>query len=80
MESTEKKMPMNKANQNYQKKESTPFMKIKDASRVTGLSMYYLRNGCKVCTVTCIKSGMLYLVNVHRLLEKLDTADIEVVQ
>lgn len=33
---------MNKANQNYQKKESTPFMKIKDASRVTGLSMVLL--------------------------------------
>ena len=55
-------------------------MKIKDASRVTGLSMYYLRNGCKDGIVPCIKSSTVYLINVPRLLEKLDTAEIEVVQ
>lgn len=52
--------------------EHTPFMKIKDAARVTGLSMYYLRNGCKDGTVPHVKSGTVYLVNVPRLLEKLD--------
>ncbi len=50
----------------------TPFMKIKDASKVTGLSMYYLRNGCKDGSVPHVKSGTVYLVNVPRLLEKLD--------
>ncbi len=71
---------MNKASQTYQEKGATPFMKIKDAARVTGLSIYYLRNGCKDGTAPCIKSGIVYLINVPRLLEKLDTAESEVVQ
>lgn len=70
---------MKKAIQNYQGKENTPFMKIKEASQVTGLSMYYLRNGCKDSTVPCIKSGTVYFINVPRLLEKLDAAESEVV-
>lgn len=71
---------MKKANQNYQGRENTPFMKIKEASQVTGLSMYYLRNGCKDGTVPCIKSGTVYFINVPKLLEKLDAAESEVVQ
>lgn len=51
---------------------NTPFMKIKDAAQATGLSMYYLRNGCKDGSVPCIKSGTVYFVNVPRLLERLD--------
>ena len=47
-------------------------MKIKDAAQATGLSMYYLRNGCKDGSVPCIKSGTVYFVNVPRLLERLD--------
>lgn len=70
---------MKKAIQNYQGRENTPFMKIKEASQVTGLSMYYLRNGCKDGTVPCIKSGTVYFINVPRLLEKLDAAESEVV-
>ena len=70
---------MKKAIQNYQGRENTPFMKIKEASQVTGLSMYYLRNGCKDGTVPCIKSGTVYFINVPRLLEKLNAAEIEVV-
>ena len=54
-------------------------MKIKEASQVTGLSMYYLRNGCKDGTVPYIKSGTVYFINVPRLLEKLDAAESEVV-
>jgi len=53
---------------------NTPFMKIKDAAQATGLSMYYLRDGCKDGTVPCIKSGTVYFVNVPRLLEKLDAS------
>ncbi len=53
----------------------TPFMKIKDASKVTGLSMYYLRNGCKDGSVPHVKSGTVYLVNIPRLLEKLDALE-----
>lgn len=70
---------MKKAIQNYQGRENTPFMKIKEASQVTGLSMYYLRNGCKDGTVPCIKSGTVYFINVPRLLEKLDATENEVV-
>lgn len=70
---------MKKAIQNYQGRENTPFMKIKEASQVTGLSMYYLRNGCKDGTVPCIKSGTVYFINVPRFLEKLDATESEVV-
>lgn len=70
---------MKKASQNYQGRENTPFMKIKEASQVTGLSMYYLRNGCKDGTVPCIKSGTVYFINVPRLLDKLNATDSEVV-
>lgn len=55
--------------------EHTPFMKIKDAARVSGLSMYYLRNGCKDGSVPHVKSGTVYLVNMPRLLEKLDALE-----
>lgn len=70
---------MNKASQTYQEKGAKPFMKIKDASRATGLSMYYLRNGCKDGIVPCIKSGTVYFINVPRLLEKLNATESEVV-
>lgn len=48
-----------------------PFQRIPDACRITGLSMYYLRNGCKDGTVPHVKSGTTYMVNVPELLEKL---------
>lgn len=51
---------------------NTPFMKIKDACQATGLSMYYLRNGCKDGTVPCVKSGKTYFINVPALLHKLN--------
>lgn len=49
-----------------------PFMKIKDAVKATGLSAYFLRNGCKDGTIPHIMSGPAYLINVPALLEKLD--------
>lgn len=49
-----------------------PFMKIKDASTVTGLSQYALRIGCRNGSVPCIRNGAVYLVNVPALLQKLD--------
>ena len=52
-------------------KQVTPFMKIGAASRATGLSQYYLRQGCKDGTIPHIKSGTVYLVNVPALLRKL---------
>lgn len=50
----------------------TPFMKIKDACAVTGLSQYFLRSGCKDGSVPCIRSGTVYLINVPMLIEKLN--------
>ena len=52
--------------------QATPFMKIGAASRVTGLSQYFLRQGCKDGTIPHIKSGTVYLVNVAKLLRQLD--------
>ena len=55
-------------------KQATPFMKIGAASRATGLSQYYLRQGCKDGSIPHIKSGTVYLVNVNKLLRPLDAA------
>ncbi len=55
-------------------RKDTPFMKIPDACRVTGLSQYYLRNGCKDGTIPHIKSGRVYFINVPKLLEQLGVA------
>lgn len=53
-------------------KTSTPFMKIGAASMATGLSQYFLRQGCKNGTVPHIKSGSTYLINIPKLLRQLD--------
>ena len=50
-----------------------PFLSIEKACEVTGLSQYYLRNGCRSGEVPCLKSGRVYMVNVPALLEKLNT-------
>jgi hypothetical protein len=49
----------------------TPFQTINEAVKTTGLSAYYLRNGCKDGTVPHVMSGNKYLVNVPLLLKKL---------
>jgi len=51
---------------------STPFQSITDACRTTGLSMYFLREGCRSGEVPHVRSGKKYLVNVPALLRKLD--------
>ena len=53
-------------------KQATPFMKIGAASRATGLSQYYLRQGCKDGSIPHIKSGTVYMVNVAKLLRQLN--------
>ena len=50
----------------------TPFQKIPDACRTTGLSQYFLRKGCKAGTIPHVKSGTVYFINVPKLLEQLD--------
>ena len=51
-----------------------PFMKIKDACAVTGISQYRLRAFCKSGFAPHIRSGTVYLIDVPRLLEKLREA------
>lgn len=49
----------------------TPFKKIPEACRVTGLSQYFLRRGVRNGTIPHVKSGSTYYVDVPALLEKL---------
>ncbi len=49
----------------------TPFQKIKDACKTTGLSQYFLRQGCTNGTIPHIKSGYVYYINVPELLRKM---------
>ena len=52
---------------------TVPFQKIAEACRTTGLSQYYLRQGCKDGTVPHIRSGSTYYINVPELLGQLNT-------
>ena len=52
------------------KQTATPFMKIGAASRVTGLSQYFLRQLCRDGKY-CVKSGGTYYVNVPQLMQGL---------
>ncbi|MGI5963803.1 MAG: hypothetical protein ACOX7N_08865 [Lawsonibacter sp.] len=53
------------------KENTTPFQKIPEACKTTGLSQYFLRKGCRDGSIPCVKSGTVYLVNVPALLRKL---------
>lgn len=53
---------------------NTPFLKIEEAATATGLSRYFLRQGCRDGSVPHVRSGKTYFVNVPALLKKL-TAD-----
>lgn len=52
----------------------TPFQKIPDACRTTGLSQYFLRKGCCDGSIPCVRSGPTYYVNVPELLKQLGAA------
>lgn len=51
--------------------EKQPFQKIADTATITGLSQYYLRQGCRNGSVPHVKSGSVYFVNIPALLRKL---------
>lgn len=55
-------------------KKATPYQKIGEACVSTGLSQYYLRNGCKDGSIPHVKSGGVYYINVPALLKKLEAA------
>lgn len=48
-----------------------PFQIIAEACKTTGLSQYFLRQGCKNGTIPHIKSGGVYYINVQALVEQL---------
>lgn len=50
---------------------NAPFKTINEACKATGLSKYYLRNGCKAGTIPHIKMGKIYYVDVPKLMENL---------
>lgn len=50
---------------------AVPFLPIVEAAKVTGLSQFYLRTGCKNGTVPHIKAGKKYFIDVERLLQTL---------
>ena len=47
--------------------DSKRFLSIRDAATVTGLSQFFLRNGCRDGSVPCIRSGRKYLIDVQAL-------------
>lgn len=49
----------------------TPFQKIPEACKTTGLSQYFLRKGCKDGSIPHIRSGPTYYIDVPALLRKL---------
>lgn len=51
---------------------TVPFQKITEACKTTGLSQYFLRQGCKDGTVPHIRSGSTYYINVPELLGQLN--------
>ena len=55
----------------------TPFQRIPDACASTGLSQFFLRNGCKDGSIPHIKSGTTYYINVPALLRQLGAAEQE---
>lgn len=52
-----------------------PFQRIPDACRITGLSQYYLRNGCRDGSIPHVRSGSTYFVNVPALLRQFGAED-----
>lgn len=55
----------------------TPFQRIAQACKTTGLSQYYLRQGCKAGTIPHVKSGDTYYVNIPALLRQLGVTEEE---
>lgn len=49
----------------------TPFVGLEEAASITGLSQYFLRQGCRSGTVPHIRCGTSYKVNLPKLLDQL---------
>ena len=51
---------------------NTPFLRIRETAIKTGLSEYFLRKGCRDGSISCVKSGSVYFINIPKLLRSLD--------
>ena len=54
-----------------------PFQGIQQAAAITGLSVSFLRRGCKVGSIPHVMCGREYRVNIPALLTKLNTEGTE---
>lgn len=52
------------------------YVKLKEAVKITGLSEYYLRRGCRSGEIPSIRCGNVFYVNLPETLEKLRTLAI----
>lgn len=55
-----------------QSRSDVPFQKIDEAVKTTGLSAYYLRQGCRSGSIPCVRSGRTFYVNIPALLHQLN--------
>ena len=51
-----------------------PILSIKTAAEITGLSQYYIRNGCRAGTIPHIMSGNRYKVDLQRFAETISSS------
>ena len=51
---------------------AVPFQTIRNTARLTGLSAYHLRRGCKDGTIPHIRVGVEYRINLPRLMDRLN--------
>lgn len=49
-----------------------PFQTISGAARITGLSQYYIRAGCKAGTIPHVMCGSEYRINIPLFMEQLN--------
>lgn len=53
------------------------FQSISEAAKLTGLSSFFIRRGCRDGTIPHIKSGTKFLVNVPLLIEQMDKQSLQ---
>ena len=46
-------------------KPARPFESLENAAKILGVSVYFLRQGCKDGSIPHIKTGKKYLVNIY---------------
>lgn len=57
-------------------KETKRFLTIEETANETGLSVYYLRQGCRAGWVPHIRCGNKHMINITKLIELLDAESV----